>query len=258
MDMPNKPLKFSASSGPARKKSHEKAGHAEFWAEFWAGARDIFPLVVGAIPFGIIFGTLAISSGLSAGGALAMSALVFAGSSQFIAVGMMATGTGWLLIVLTAFVVNLRHLLYAVSLLPHIKALPQRWKVPLAFLLTDEAFAVVIRRYESQDRSPFKHGYYLGAALTMYINWLLCTLLGVTAGRLIPNATEWGLDFAMSVTFIGIVIPYLKTRPMLVAVIAAGLVAVMANPLPHKLGLIVAAIAGIAAGVYTEKLGVSA
>ena len=249
--MPNTPLKLSASSEPSPKKSVNRARYTEFWA----GARDIFPLVVGAIPFGIIFGTLATSSGLSAGGALAMSVLVFAGSSQFIAVGMIATGTGWLLIVLTAFVVNLRHLLYAVSLLPHIKVLPQRWKVPLAFLLTDEAFAVVIRRYESPGRSPFKHWYYLGAALTMYINWQLCTLLGVTAGQLIPNATEWGLDFAMSVTFIGIVIPYLKNRPMLVAVMAAGLVAVVANPLPHKLGLIVAAIAGIAAGVYTEKLG---
>ena len=254
MDMPNTPLKFPAASEPSRKKSPRKARYAEFLA----GARDIFPLVVGAIPFGIIFGTLAASSGLSAGGALAMSALVFAGSSQFIAVGMIATGTGWLLIVLTAFVVNLRHLLYAVSLLPHIKALPQRWKILLAFFLTDEAFAVVIRRYESQDRSPFKHWYYLGGAIAMYINWLLCTLLGVTAGQLIPNATEWGLDFAMSVTFIGIIIPYLKTRPMLVAVVAAGLAAVVANPLPHKLGLIVAAIIGIAAGVYTEKLGVSA
>lgn len=254
MDMPNTPFKFPASSEPSRKKSHAKARHAEFWA----GARDILPLVVGAIPFGIIFGTLATSSGLSAGGALAMSALVFAGSSQFIAVGMIATGTGWLLIVLTAFVVNLRHLLYAVSLLPYIKALPQQWKVPLAFFLTDEAFAVVIRRYESPDRSPFKQWYYLGAALTMYINWQLCTLLGVTAGQLIPNASEWGLDFAMSVTFIGIVIPYLKTRPMLVAIIAAGLAAVIANPLPHKLGLIVAAVIGIAAGVYTEKLGARA
>ncbi|MGB3297462.1 MAG: AzlC family ABC transporter permease [Phormidesmis sp.] len=228
------------------------------WAEFWAGARDIFPLLVGAIPFGIIFGTLAANSGLSAGGAIAMSALVFAGSSQFIAVGMIATGTGWLLIVLTTFVVNLRHLLYAVSLLPYIKALPQRWKVPLAFFLTDEAFAVAIRRYELPDRSPFKHWYYLGAAIAMYANWQLCTLLGVTAGQLIPNATEWGLDFAMSVTFIGIIVPYLKTRPMLVAVMAAGLAAIAANPLPHKLGLIVAAIIGIAAGVYTEKLGVNA
>ncbi|MGC1310520.1 MAG: AzlC family ABC transporter permease [Phormidesmis sp.] len=222
-------------------------------SEFLTGARDIFPLIVGAIPFGIIFGTLAVSSGLSIGAAMAMSALVFAGSSQFIAVGMVAVKTGWLLIVLTAFVVNLRHLLYAVSLVPYVKSLPQRWKVPLAFLLTDEAFAVVIRRYEAGDRTPYKHWYYLGAALAMYSNWLLCTWLGITAGQMIPNATEWGLDFAMSVTFIGMTIPYLKTRPMGIAIAVAGIVALLANPLPNKLGLMVAAIAGISAGVISER-----
>ena len=213
----------------------------------------MLPLIIGAIPFGIIFGTLATNNGLSVGGTLAMSALVFAGSSQFIAVGMIAAGTGWLLIVLTAFIVNLRHLLYAASLVPHVKSLTQRWKVMLGFWLTDEAFAIAIRRYEARDRSPFKHWYYLGAALAMYCNWQLCTLLGITIGQLIPNAAKWGLDFAMSVTFIGMTIPYLKTKPVVVAVIVAGTVAVIANPLPHKLGLMVAAIAGISAGMCSER-----
>lgn len=222
-------------------------------AEFWAGVRGILPLIVGAIPFGIIFGTLATSNGLSASGALTMSALVFAGSSQFIAAGMIATKTGWLLIVFTTFIVNLRHLLYSVSLVPYVKNLPQRWKVPLAFGLTDEAFAVVIRRYESPDASPFKHWYYFGAAIAMYLNWLLFTFVGITLGQIIPNAASWGLDFAMAATFIGITIPYLKTRPMILAVIVAGIVAVMANPLPHKLGLMVAAMMGIVTGVLAEK-----
>lgn len=222
-------------------------------SEFWAGARDIFPLIVGAIPFGIIFGTLASSSGLSVAGVLGMSAFVFAGSAQFIAVGMIAAHIGWWLIVLTAFVVNLRHLLYAVSLLPYVKPLSQRWKVPLAFLLTDETFAIAIRRYEEKDPSPFKHWYYLGAALTMYLNWQLCTLLGITVGRLIPNAANWGLDFAMSVTFIGMIIPYLTTRPMGLAVAVSAFVSLVAAPLPHKLGLMIAAIAGITAGVWSER-----
>lgn len=222
-------------------------------AEFWAGARDILPLIIGAIPFGIIFGTLATTNGLSVAGTLAMSAFVFAGSSQFIAAGMLAAGTGGLLIVLTAFVVNLRHLLYAVSLLPHVKHLSQRWKVPLAFWLTDEAFAVVIRRYEKPDATPYKHWYYLGAALAMYSNWLVCTLLGITVGQMVPNAAEWGLDFAMSVTFVGMVMPYVKNRPMVIAVCVAGVCALLAHPLPHKLGLMVAAIAGIGAGFFSEK-----
>ncbi|MGB7085619.1 MAG: AzlC family ABC transporter permease [Phormidesmis sp.] len=248
--MSNSPPSAPASPKPSDGRSPPTSPKLEFLA----GARDIFPLVVGAIPFGIIFGTLANSSGLSVGGTLAMSALVFAGSSQFIAVGLIAANTGWLLIVLTTFVVNLRHLLYSVSLVPYVQRLSQGWKVPLAFWLTDETFAVAIRRYQTSDRTPFKHWYHLGASLTMYSNWLLCTLLGITVGQTIPNADEWGLDFAMSVTFIGMTIPYLKTRPMGLAVVVAGVVALIANPLPHKLGLMVAAIAGIGAGVLSEQI----
>lgn len=221
--------------------------------EFWAGCRAIFPLVVGAIPFGIIFGTLAASSGLSFGATLAMSAFVFAGSSQFIAIGLVAAGTALPLIIATTFVVNLRHLLYAVSIVPHVRHLSHRWKLPLGFWLTDEAFAVAIARYNQPDRSPYKHWYHLGASLFMYVNWQLCTLAGLTIGHLIPNATSWGLDFAMSVTFIGMVIPYLINQPMIVAVLVAGITALLAHGLPHQLGLMVATLAGIVAGVLWER-----
>jgi 4-azaleucine resistance transporter AzlC len=223
-------------------------------SEFWAGSRGIFPLVVGAIPFGIIYGTLATGSGLSVAGTLAMSAFVFAGSAQFIAVGLLATGTALPLILLTTLVVNLRHLLYAISLLPYIRHLPQHWKIPIGFWLTDEAFAVTIARYSQNDSSPHKHWYYLGAVLLMYGNWQLSTLVGVSIGQRLPGAANWGLDFAMSVTFIGMVIPYLKTQPMLVAVLVAGVTSLFAHPLPHQLGLIVAALAGVVAGFSTEKL----
>jgi len=100
-------------------------------AEFWGGVRATIPLVIGAIPFGIIFGALAVNSGLSAGATAAMSAFVFAGSSQFIAAGLFGGGAGVLIIILTTFVVNLRHSLYSVTLAPHMKHLPQRWLAPL-------------------------------------------------------------------------------------------------------------------------------
>lgn len=217
-----------------------------------AGARDIIPLVVGAIPFGIIFGTLAQGSGLSFGATLGMSAFVFAGSSQFIALGLLAAGSTLPLIVLTTVVVNLRHMLYAASLLPYVQGASQRWKVVIGFFLTDEAFAIAIRRYGQPDPSPHKHWYYLGAAVAMYINWILCTGLGLTVGQLIPNAAAWGLDFAMVATFIGMIVPYATTRPMVGAIAVAAIVAVLANGLPHKLGLMVAAIAGVTTGYWLE------
>jgi len=87
----------------------------------------------------------------------------------------------------------------------------------------------------------------------MYANWQLCTFLGATVGQLIPNAAAWGLDFAMPVTFIGLVIPYLKNRPMVASVGVAGAVALLAYPLPHQLGLMVASLTGIVTGIVVEE-----
>ncbi len=221
--------------------------------EFFHGCRDILPLVLGAIPFGIIFGTLAVSSGLSAGTTLAMSALVFAGSAQFIAVGLIASGTGLLVILLTTLIVNLRHMLYSASLLPHVRHLPQRWRIPLAFWLTDEAFAVIQHRYARHDASPHRHWFFLGAALTMYLGWQLSTLVGIAFGKAVPDIASWGLDFAMIATFIGIAVPMMRNRPQVASALAAAVVALLCWQLPYKLGLVAAALAGIVVGVWLER-----
>lgn len=218
------------------------------------GARDTIPMLVGALPFGIIFGTLAVSSGFSATATLAMSALVFAGSAQFIAIGLIASGTGLLVILLTTLIVNLRHLLYSASLLPYVRHLSQRWRLPLAFWLTDESYAVAHRHYlNSQVPLADKHWYFLGSCIAMYSNWFACTLVGVLLGRSLPGLAGWGLDFAMVATFIGIVVPLLRTRPMLIAALVAAAVAVAAHGLPYKLGLMLAALAGVVAGILAER-----
>lgn len=226
------------------------------------GGKATLPLIVGAIPFGILFGTLAGPSGLSLLGTLAMSLIVFAGSAQFIALGLLASGAGIGVIIATTFVVNLRHLLYSAALVDNVRHLPQRWRAPMAFFLTDETFAAVSSRIFKNQHNPqqsgLSHWYYLGSALAMYGNWQLCTWLGVALGEAFPNMTGWGLDFAMSVTFIGMVVPYLRSQgrwngPMWVCVISAGVMALATWSLPHKLGLIAAALTGIALG-YSAHL----
>lgn len=220
--------------------------------EFRAGARATIPLIIGAIPFGIIFGVVAVNSGLSPAGAMSMSLFVFAGASQFAAAGLVASGVGTLLIVLTTFIINLRHALYSASLSPYTRHLPQRWLLPLGFWLTDESYAVAISRYADADRSPHKHWFFLGSEVAMYSNWQLCTFIGIAAGRIIPDATTWGLDFAMVVTFVGIVVPLLRTRPMLIAALVAGFSALIFHDLSNNMGLMVAALLGIGAGYVTE------
>ena len=222
--------------------------------EFLNGMKATLPLVVGAIPFGIFFGALAVTSGLSPHGTMGMSLIVFAGSSQFIAAGLIASGSSVGIIVLTTFIVNLRHALYATTLAPHMKHLPHRWLLPLGFWLTDESFVVAANRYDEADVSPYKHWFLLGSAVFMYTNWQVCTLIGLVAGQAIPDPGSWGLEFAMIVTFIGMLVPMIKNRPLLISVLAAGTVAVLANGLPNNLGLMIAALSGIIAGVISERV----
>lgn len=219
------------------------------------GMRDTVPMLVGAVPFGIVYGTLAVSSGLSVGATLAMSLLVFAGSAQFVAASLVASGTSLTVILLTTLIINLRHMLYSASLLPFVRHLPQRWRVALAFWLTDESFAVVHRHYLLND-APLvnKHWYFLGSCLAMYSLWFFCTLVGVVLGQALPSLGDWGLDFAMVATFIGIVVPLLRNQPMIVAALVASLVALAAHGLPYKLGLMLAALLGVSAGVIAERL----
>jgi 4-azaleucine resistance transporter AzlC len=226
-----------------------------FWRSFFAGARDSFPMLVGAAPFGVIFGTLAIGSGLPAWLTLGMSLLVFGGSSQFVAVSLIGSGTALPVIWLTTLVVNLRHALYSASLLPHARSLPARWRWALAFWLTDETFAVV----ENRVRQDASHNawdtayYWLGSSLAMYSNWFVWTLVGVVLGQSVPALATLGLDFAMVATFAAIVVLQLRDRPMVLAAVVAGTVALLSRDLPYKLGLMSAAVAGVAAGMLAER-----
>lgn len=254
----------SADSDPnAAKRTSEHSqtsdpGYIEYQyersREFRAGARDTIPLLIGALPFGLIYGTLAVTAGLSRGAAVAMSAVVFAGSAQFIAVGLIAAGSPAAIVIVTTLVVNLRHLLYSATLLPHLKRLPLRWRLPLAFWLTDETFAVSVTRWSAPDRSPHKHWYQLGSSLAMYLNWQFWCFMGQIVGSSIPDAGSWGLDVAMPVTFIGMTIPFVRDRSMVVCVIVAGVLSVILHPLPYNLGLILATLAGIIAGTAAGRL----
>ena len=222
--------------------------------EFINGAKATIPMIIGAIPFGVIFGTLAESSGLSYLGAMAMSLFVFAGSSQFIALGLLATGVGPVIIIATTLVVNLRHLLYATALVDKVSHLSHGWRALLAFGLTDESFAAVNSRYLDDTDTSCAHWFFLGSIAAMYGNWQLCTWLGIGLGELFPDMTDWGLDFAMSVTFLGMIIPYLRNKPMWLAVISAAVFAMMLQDLPHQLGLVMAALSGICIGYASQQI----
>ena len=217
-----------------------------------AGLRDTLPLTIGTTPFAVIFGTLVVSAGLPPEMALALSIFVFAGSAQFISIALIGGGATLPVIWLTTFVVNLRHALYSATMQPVAKNWPLRWRLLASFWLTDECFAVLERRLQlagGQDALP----YYVGSALSFYLNWVAWTAVGAYLGRLIPGVATLGLDFAMVATFAAIIAPQLKALTPIAVAATAGAVALLAQGLPYKLGLMLAAFAGVAVGVMLDQ-----
>jgi len=217
---------------------------------FWAGVRAEFPLLVGVFPFGMINGALALNAGLSNAAAQMMSSMVFAGSSQFITTQLVHESAPGFVIVLSIAVVNLRHMLYSASLAPYLASLSTRWKTLLSYLLTDEAYAATVIHYEKEGVTPQGHWFFLGAGFSLWFTWQVSTALGIFLGSAIPES--WSLDFALPLTFIAMVVPVLKNRPAIAAAISAGVVALVADSLPYRLGLILAALVGISVGTYLE------
>lgn len=217
---------------------------------FWAGVRAEIPLLIGVFPFGLIYGALALNAGLSKLASQMMSSIVFAGSSQFITTQLVREAAPGFVIVLTIAVVNLRHMLYSASLAPYLASLSTRWKILLSYLLTDEAYAPTIIRYEKEGLQPFSHWFWLGAGVALWSTWQVSTSLGIFLGAAIPDS--WSLDFALPLTFIAMVVPVLKSRPAIAAALSAGAVALAAHSLPYGLGLILAALVGIVIGSFLE------
>jgi len=218
--------------------------------EFFSGIKAQSPLMIGVIPFGMIYGALAIQLKFPADLAQAMSSIIFAGSAQFVGAPLLATAAPGIIIVLTVFVINLRHALYSASIAPYLKPLHPLWKIVLAYLLTDEAYAIAITHYRADGELEHKHWYFLGTSLALWTTWQSSTALGILIGAQVPP--NWPLDFAMPLTFIALVVPMLKNRAYAIAALVAGGVGVLTIGLPYKLGLMLAAVMGIAAGMIVE------
>jgi 4-azaleucine resistance transporter AzlC len=225
------------------------------WEAMRFGAVVSLPMMLGNIPFGMIFGSLAVSQGLEPWVPIAMSLIVFAGSAQFVALGLIAAGAPIWVIISTTFIVNLRHLLYSADYMKYVKHLPMGWRALLAFGLTDETYAAT-KPYFANGKLDEQSGQwaYLGSFLAFYSMWNITTIIGVLAGELIPGMSQWGLEFAMVATFLGIITMYLRTLPYWVTFAVAGSAALLLLKLPNNLGMLIAALLGVAAGVLVQHL----
>lgn len=218
---------------------------------FWAGVRAELPILLGTMPFGLIYGVLALAAGVPPVMAQAMSAIIFAGSAQFVVMQLIGAGAPGLVIIATGAVINVRHALYSASLAPYLSHVSPLWKWLLAYLLTDEAYAVAITEYGRNGDLRHKHWYFLGAGLTLWSSWQISTAIGILLGAQIP--ASWALDFTLPLTFIALVVPALRDRANVAAALTAGIAAVLVAGLPFKLGLLAATAIGIVVGLLLDR-----
>jgi 4-azaleucine resistance transporter AzlC len=220
-------------------------------ADLRAGYLATLPLWLGAAPFGVIYAVSALAAGLTPAQTIVMSLIVFAGASQFTAVGMFAAGAGPLAITLTTLVVNARHLIMSASLAPHVRGLGPWRRLLLAAQLTDESYAVGMGRYlEGKGSAAFL----AGCNLCLYTIWPLSAIAGIALGRAIPDPAALGLDLVFPLTFVGLLVPLLKDRAVRpTALAAAALTVAGALWLPGSWYVLLAGVGASGLGAWLAR-----
>lgn len=211
-----------------------------------AGAKAASALAVAAFPFGVVYGVTVVESSVDHWVGIAGSWVILAGAAQLSLVSLIDDGSAWYLAVLTALVINARFALYSTAVAPAFREFPARWRVGLAYLLTDQAASLSLVHFET-DRDPDRRrSFFLGAGVLFASGWWVGTLVGVFGGSVIPDDLD--LTFAVPAMFIALAVPALTDRPATLAAVAAAAVAVAGAPLPNGLNVVVAAIVGVIVG----------
>jgi predicted branched-subunit amino acid permease len=192
-----------------------------------------------------------VASGIAPPAAMLMSLIVFAGASMVASAQLLAQGTPAALIILATLFINLRFMMYSASLRLHFAQLPLRWRLLIAYLQADNVYGLTLARFAEHPQDKAKLEFFLGAAIPIWLAWQGAVLAGILIGAGVPPS--WRLDFAAPLAFIAMTVPFLRDRAMIAAALAAGLTVVAASGLPLRLNLLLAALAGISAGLLAEK-----
>ena len=218
--------------------------------EFWRGTRTIVPVLFGALPFGMVVGAISRSVGLSALETLAQTFFIYAGASQLVMLELFSQNAAIWVILLSTTVINLRFLMFSASIAPHLKEGSMLRRLLLSFILVDQVYAFAVLDFSAESPTQHKQHYYAGLGIPIVFVWSTATLIGYCLGAIVPES--WSLSFFIPLMFIVVLVPAIKGWPYLVAALVSATVAFLANGLPHNLGLIVAALCGIAVGYVLD------
>ncbi|WP_189371479.1 AzlC family ABC transporter permease [Achromobacter spanius] len=220
---------------------------------FRAGVHAIVPALIATATWGLVTGVAMVKSGLTESMALAMTLLLYAGSAQLTSLPLIATGAPLWLIFAAGFVVNLRFLIFGAALQPYFRHLSWPKRLGLGYFTTDMGFVLFMPRYgDSAERGTRDQlWFFLGTIVPGWLVWQSSSIVGIYLGTMVP--TGWSLDFAAVLALLAITVPLANSKPMLVSMLAAGVVAWTGQVLPLRLGLAAAVIAGVVAGMWAER-----
>ena len=221
---------------------------------FSKGIVDVSPLMIPVVPFGIIFGVLAIDMGLSPYATMAMSIIIFGGASQIIFLQLFSGGASALVILSSVGAVNSRHLLYGAVLSEHLSGLRLTWKIIVSYFLVDQAF-IISNNYLKKSKDENKHFHLLGSGFTCWFIWQTTTFVGIILGSIIP--AKLGLTFAIPLTFLALLVNDFRKLINLIVIAVSGAVATFGYQIiPFKSYVIVAALSGLfVAFILTKFIG---
>lgn len=220
-------------------------------ANILKGAVTALPIVMGYIPVGFAYGVLAKKAGLSDVNILLMSLIVYGGASQFIAVGLLSSGAPPISIVVTTFIVNLRHFIMSSALAPYLRKWNPARLAAFTYELTDETFAV----HSSSFASGVPHSSSVFATnITSHASWIAGSWLGIVAGNLIGDVKPFALDYALSALFIALITMQLKSRVQVAVVLLTGFLSIiLIKAGMDQWNVIFATIIGASIGLVLEK-----
>ena len=220
---------------------------------FWRGFRDGLPFILGAAPFGLLFGVLGTEAGLNFVEVMSMGVLVIAGASQFTALSQMQENAPAIMVLAAALAVNMRMAMYSAALAPHLGAAPLWQRAIAAYILVDNAYAVSAAEFDKRPDQPVaaKMAFYIGCAIPVWFVWYASTLTGALLGQTIPP--EFALDFAVPIAFLAIVAPMLRTVAHIAAAFTSMVLGLALAFLPYSSGLLIAAAAAMLVGSEIER-----
>ena len=220
------------------------------------GLHDAFAVAPGLAAWGMMSGVAMVKSGMSLFEALAMTLLVYAGSSQLAAIPLIAAGAPMLIILATAFCVNLRFVVFSAHMRPYMMHLPRRLRLVVGYLTADLSYVLFTRRYHQPGQNAAERqahlAHLLGSATTNWLSWQAASLLGIFLAHSVP--THWGLGFAGILALVGVSCSLASSRLRVVSAGVAGAAAVAAFALPFKLNIVVAIAAAVAMALLLERV----